>query len=455
MLQPRLQESSRVESSIRLPAGPSGRWGPTLRIIRDPHAAFAAWSARYGDPFLVTALNGPIVVTGQPELIKQIFGADPDLFEPFAAQTMIPMFGAGSMLMLQGETHRRERKLMTPMFHGDRMKAYAAVIRDVALRQIAQVNLPSIISILPLTTRVSFEVIMRAIFGADDDYIVRRLLDAGRGLVKGSSALLFFSRKMHFSFLGLSPWDRFRAAIDRLDAVLDEEIDRRTAHDAMSAEDILSLLVGARYEDGTPISREHIRDELRTFLFAGHETSAIAMAWAMVHVHRNADVVSKLRAEIATVPLEEPAALAQLPYLKAVVQETLRIHPIVTEVLRFLRRPMELGPYSLPAGVGVAPAIVLTHYRQELYPEPYTFRPERFLERTFTASEYLPFGGGQRRCIGAAFASFEIAITLGTWLRNYNFELLESASKPIVPRRRNVTLGPSSPVVMRVTQVSE
>lgn len=434
----------------KMPRGPRGRMWPTLQVVRDPHVAFGRWAKQYGDPFYVHAMNGPIVVTGRPDLIKQIYGSDPDLFEPFATKTLVPMFGAGSMLLMSGEPHRRERKLMTPMFHGDRMKAYADAIHTVALDEIAQQPLATEFATLPLTVRVSFQVIVRTIFGGNDPQVIDRMLHAGRQLVKSLHPLLFFSRKTHFSFAGISPWDRFRAAIARLDAALDYEIDQRQGNPSAVGEDILSMLVSARYEDGTSMSREHIRDELRTFLFAGHETSAIAMAWAVYHVHRNPHVLATLRKELDAAPRDQPAALAQLPYLKAVVQETLRIHPIVTEVFRLLRRPMQLGEYQLPPGVAVAPATILVHYSPDLYPEPHLFRPERFLERTYAPYEFMPFGGGNRRCIGAAFASFEMAIVLGAWLQHYDFELTEKHE--VVPKRRNITIGPSSPIKVRISK---
>lgn len=434
----------------KLPPGPKGRWWPTLQVIRDPLAAFQGWAARYGDPFFVHALNGPIVVTGRPELIKQIYGGDPNLFEPFATQTLVPMFGAGSMLLMSGELHRRERKLITPMFHGDRMKAYAEAIREVAINEMGLQTPGVTFPTLDLTTRVSFQVIVRTIFGGRDPHIVQRMVEAGRLLVKSLNPLLFFSRKTHIRFAGITPWDRFRTAITHLDAALDHEIEQRQSHPDQHGEDILSMLVHAKYEDGRPMTREHIRDELRTFLFAGHETSAIAMAWAIYHVHRNPQVLATLRQELDAAPRDAPAALAQRPYLKAVVQETLRIHPIVTEVLRLLRSPMQLGDYHVPAGVALAPATVLVHYSPELYPQPHNFRPERFLERTYTPYEYMPFGGGQRRCIGAAFASFEMAIVLGSWLQHYDFELAEV--REIRPKRRNITMGPSRPIMVRVSQ---
>lgn len=437
-------------STRSLPPGPRGKLATTLKIVRDPKAAFSTWAKQYGDPFLVHAANGPIVVTGRPDLIKEIFGAEPDYFEPFAAKTLLPLLGAGSVLLLNGNAHRKERRMLTPLFHGERMKAYASEIQAVALRAMQEHEGGKPFATLPLTTRVSFEVIVRTIFGAHNETDVAALTDAGRLLVKRSNPLLFFSRKTHFPFLGLSPWDHFQSALKRLNAALDLEIAKcqQRSRD-LSGGDILSLLVNAEYEDGSRMTSAEIRDELRTFMFAGHETSAIAMAWAMYLIHVNPRVRNRLREELSKVDMSNPLEFTTNEYLKSTIQETLRIHPIVTEVLRLLQRPFDLGEFHLPVGMGVAPAVILAHYNEELFPNPTEFRPERFIERSFSPFEYLPFGGGHRRCIGAAFANFEMAVVLGTWLKTYEFESLDR--QEVVPKRRNITLGPSTEVMMRIT----
>ena len=431
---------------MNLPKGPRGKWGPTLKIIKDPRRAFEGWIAQYGDPFFIHALNGPIVVTGRADLIKLVFGGDPDQFSPFATQTIGPTIGFGSMLMLEGAEHKRERRLMMPMFHGDRMKAYAATMQEVALDQLQASQTADSFLTLDLMTNVSLEVIVKAIFGGRDRTRGIRMFDAGREVVKRASPLLFFTSRTHVSFFGFSPWDRYTKAKAELSRAIDDELDdRKRSRDA--GEDILSLLANATYEDGSSITRQHIQDELQTFLFAGHETSALAMTWAMYHLHTHPETLTKLRQELKSVPDEDAAQLAQVPYLKAVVQETLRMNPIVTEVIRVLKQPLTLGSYQIPAGYGVAPAAAIAHYNVETYPEPDRFRPERFLERSFSPFEYMPFGGGSRRCIGAAFAGFEMAIVLGTLLKRFEFQLLETA--PVVPVRRNVTLGPSTGVRMK------
>jgi cytochrome P450 len=271
-------------------------------------------------------------------------------------------------------------------------------------------------------------------------------MDASRRVVANSSPLLFFSRKTHIPFFGLSPWDRWRKAKAHLFHLLDEVIEQRQRSDTPS-DDILSMLCNATYEDGQAITREHIYSELMTFLFAGHETTALSLTWAVYHLHSNPATLRNLTDELDSLTDDSPASLSSAPYLKATVQETLRIHPIITETLRKLKSPLQLGDYLLPVGMGIAPATVLAHHNAETFSEPELFRPERFIERSYSPFEYMPFGGGHRRCIGAAFASYEMAIVLGTLLRRHQLELIDS--EPVTPMRRNVTIGPSSGVPIR------
>ncbi len=434
------------QNKALLPKGPRGSWLPTLRLIRNPRAALEGWAEEFGDPFLLNALNGPVVVTGREDLIRAIHGQDPDVYSTFATQTIGPMLGNGSMLVMDGARHRRERRLAMPMFHGDRMKAYGVSIQQIALQQLEKYSSNKGLDTLQLMTDISLEVIVHCIFGGEDRAQAERLIEASRQVMRRSNPLLFFSDKMHFGLFGLSPMDRYRSARESLYGLFDSAIDRRQTSDD-NRDDILSMLCRATYEDGQPITREDIRSELMTFLFAGHETTALSLTWAMYHLLSNASPRSQLKAELSALPDDAPATLSGAAYLKATIQETLRIHPIVTETLRKLKLPIELGGYSLPAGMGIAPATVLAHYNAITYPEPNQFRPERFLERSFSPFEYMPFGGGHRRCIGAAFASYEMTIVLGTLMHRYDFELVET--KPVVPKRRNVTMGPSTGVRIR------
>ncbi len=426
--------------------GPRGRWRPTLKLIRSPREAFEEWSKQYGDPFYVHALNGPVVVTGRPDLIREIFAHDSAEYDIFAQQSVKPILGEGSMLLLTGQRHRQERKLIMPMFHGDRMRAYAQIMQTIAIDGMERISQGKPFEMLSTTTRISLDVIVQTIFGGENQQSIAKLMQLSGQTMKSMSPLLFFSRKTHFHFFGLSPWDRFTKSQSELRAAFESEIQRR--QDApMERQDILTLLTKAHYEDGSAITAEHTYDELGTFLFAGHETTAVSLAWAMYHLHSNPQTLQTLQDELKAVGDDSPESLAKLPYLKAVVQETMRLNPIVTEVIRLLKSPMQLAEYKLPAGTAVAPASVLAHYREETFPEPNAFRPERFIDRTYSPAEYFPFGGGNRRCAGAAFASYEMAIVLGTILSKWKLQLLETS--PVTPKRRNITMGPSTGIRMQ------
>jgi cytochrome P450 family 110 len=395
-----------------LPDGPAGKLRTTYRILRDPMQSLPMWHARYGDPFTVPTVNGTVVMTGDPKLVKEIFAASPSTFAPFATQGFGRTMGEGSLLALHEPRHMRERKLLMPAFHGERMRNYAELTADVAARRFGEAVGSPRVGGLELAQEISLEVIVRAVCGAQDDARAEALAHAVLQMVENTSPLLFFMPFLHRDFGGFGPWARFRRHFDRLDRMLQEQIEHaRSQGDGV---DICSLLVQARYEDGSPMSDSDIRDELRTLLFAGHETTAITIAWVLDLVHRHPEVRERLHDELAALGnAPDPAEYARQPYLEAVCKEAMRLYPVATEVLRILVTPFRLGDLQLSPGVGVSACVLLVHRREDLYPDPLQFRPERFLERKFAPWEYLPFGGGHRRCIGAAFASFEMAVVLG------------------------------------------
>ncbi len=405
------------------------------------------WARQYGDPFGVQALNGNVVLTGRPDLIRQVFSHGSADYDTFGTKAAEPILGSGSMLMLSGDAHRRERKLVMPMFHGDRMRAYANIMQQAAVESMQNQTRGTGFEMIDVTTQISLRVIVRAIFGGEDTKSIKTMMELAADTVRRTSPILLFSSHTQRHFLGISPWDRFLRARAALHEALDNEMKRRRTEPA-DREDILTMLLDAKYEDGQAIDPSHARDELATFLFAGHETSAIAMAWAIYHLLANPEKLVKLRSELSALPNGTAEQIAQLPYLRAVVQETLRLNPIITEVLRVIKKPMEIAGYRLPVGTAIAPAAILAHYNDQTFPEPDSFEPERFLQRSYSSAEYFPYGGGHRRCAGAAFASYEMAIVLGTILSRHELELLES--KPVVPRRRNITMGPSTGVRVRL-----
>jgi len=435
------------QSDIRLPQGPAGKFLPTMRLMRDFRGTLESWVAEFGDPIFVNALNGPIVVTGRPDLIETIFSADSAIFETFAKNTLTPILGTGSMLQLDGQPHQRERKLIMPMFHGQRMKSYIDSMQRIAIRSFDQHCDSGTVSMLDITTTISLDVIVNVILGAEDEEAVATLVKQAAAIVKQTSPMFFFSRKAQFRFFGLSPWDRFRKTQRALRENLTQEVQKRK-QSTEGREDILSLLVEARYEDGSEMDLDHLLDELGTFLFAGHETSALAMAWAVYYLLNTPDAREKLVAELDANADKELGEIARLPWLNAVVSESLRLNPIVGDVLRVLKEPLDLGDFRVPAGYAVAPAIALAHYNETVFAEPERFDPSRFIDKRYSPGEYLPFGGGVRRCAGAAFALHEMAIVLATLFSRYQLELRET--EPVVPKRRNITIGPSTGIRVEI-----
>ena len=265
------------------------------------------------------------------------------------------------------------------------------------------------------------------------------------------SSLLLFFPALQKDWGRLSPWGRFRHLKQQIDQLLIAEIQARRA-ETLHRNDILSLLLEARDEAGQPMTDEELRDELLTLLFAGHETTASALSWALYWCDRLPQVRDKLLEELNRLPLDaDPSAIARLPYLNAVCSETLRLYPIaISPFPRILKVPMEIMNYQFEPGTILLLSIYLTHQREDIYPEPKRFKPERFLERQFSPYEYFPFGGSNRRCIGAAFALFEMKLVLATILSNYELKLVDN--RPIKPTRRGLTVAPPASMRMVVTQ---
>jgi cytochrome P450 len=430
------------------PPGPAIRLWATYQILAHPMTSMPAWFRRYGDPMRVPAMNGNVVMTARPELVKQIFAAPGSTYGTFAVEATSMLTGKRSMFQARGEEHRRHRQLVMPSFHGSRMRAYAHAMQDITRAVIGSAAGAGPIQLHALTQRISLDVILQTVFGVQEPARVKTFGTAITTMVAAAHPLFMFMPFLQRAPLGLGPWAKFRRTYEALDELLREQLERTRARG--EGDDVLSMLLQARDEAGGGLDDEEIRDELRTLLFAGHETTAIALCWAVDAIGRHPAVAERLAAELATLPPEaDPEAIAKLPYLEAVCNESLRLYPIVTEVLRGLHEPMELGGYSLAPPTVVSASILGVHRNPELYPEPEAFRPERFLERKFGPHEFLPFGGGHRRCIGAAFAGFELRVVLGTLLREFDVAL----QSPTVPRpvRRNVTLAPEGGVPVIIT----
>lgn len=433
-----------VAPSEVLPPGPSIPLLQTFAYTRDAYGWLARMHETYGDIYTARVINGTIVVVNSPAGAQAIFGADPDAFVPFASDTIKPLVGSNSVLFLTGARHRRERKLLMPPFHGERMRAYGEIIRDTAIAAAERWTPGQSMVFQDSSQAISLEVIIRAVFGIKDRAQVAEAHKKIIRFVDGLHPSLLFFPFLQRSFGGFGPWARFVKLKGEVTALLNAEVEaRRRAADPGS--DILTLMLAARHEDGSAMTNEELHDELLTLVFAGHETTGIALAWAIYWLLRNPESMQRLLADLdALGPNPAPEDLARLPYLDGVVHETLRLHPIVPDIPRQTTRPFDILGYRLPAGIGVAVATARLHANPEIYPEPDRFKPERFLERKFSPFEYTPFGGGARRCLGAAFATYEMKIVLGTLLSRYRLVLAEPTE--VRPSRRNVVLGPATGV---------
>jgi cytochrome P450 len=419
---------------MTLPPGPRAPAAlQTARLVARPVPFFEACRRRYGETFTAKVLRvGPMVFISDPVSMKSLFGADrQNTIAPGRNVVLAPVLGQRSLLLLEGEEHLRRRKLMLPPFHGERMRAYEAVMAEATEREVASWPVGRPFPLHRSMQAITLEVILRAVFGVEDDkrrQLLRRSLVGILATTRSPRAIgMTISRLRR-----LPAYRRVGQLLAEADQILLAEIaERRRDPDLESREDILSLLVGARFEDGSAMSDAELRDQLMTLLMAGHETTATGLAWAFDLLFRAPERLERLRAEVAD---------GGHTYMDAVVEETLRLRPVVPFVGRELRGTAELGGYELPEGTVVMPSIYLAHTRQDAYPEPYAFRPERFLDGDPETYSWIPFGGGTRRCIGAAFAQLEMRVVLGTVLGRAVLRPATDRPEPIV--RRNVTLSP-------------
>jgi cytochrome P450 len=390
-----------------LPPGPD--WSLprlTWRWWNRPLETLEECRERYGSMFTYRLPHeGTWVFVSDPDAIKEVFTGDPRLLHAGEANiVLLPVLGDRSVLLLDEPEHMRQRKLMLPPFHGKRMQAYGEVMAEVAMGEIDRWPQDEPVRMRPRMQAVTLEVILRAVFGVEEGERLTELRDRLRTALNVMS-----DRRRVIFFVLLGPrrarrYPPFRRMMAEIDALIYAVIAaRRKDPDLAERDDILSLLLQATHEDGRPMSDRELRDELMTLLVAGHETTATGLSWAIELLARNPEALARL---------EDAVAAGEDEYLDAVIKETLRLRPVIALVLRKLMEPMEIGGRLLPAGVSVAPSIYLVHRDPEIYPEPGRFRPERFLEQPAGTYTWIPFGGGVRRCLGASFAEFEMAVVL-------------------------------------------
>jgi cytochrome P450 family 135 len=424
----------------RLPPGPRvPALAQTLAWTLAPTWLMDRCASSLGDAFTLTFWPSglQLAMFSDPQAIKTMFTAPAELAPSAANMSPVaPVVGASSVLVLTGPEHMRQRKLLLPPFHGERMREYEQVMADATIRDMATWPLHRPMRLHPHTRLITLEVILRAVFGVEAARMgplqaaIGDLLEPPQFLLMLRAALTGPNRERPTGAIG--------AALERLDVLLHEEIaHRRASSDVGERADILSLLLGARDPDGQAMTDEELRDELLTLLLAGHETTATSVAWAVERMVRHPQKLARLLAEIDAGEGDE--------YLTAVVHETLRVRPVVPIVVRMLTGELDVGGYRLPAGTRVVPSIYLTNRNPHVYADPREFRPERFLGETPETFSWIPFGGGIRRCIGASFALLEMKVLLRTMLTELEPRLPGGwrghRSERI--RRRAITLVPA------------
>jgi cytochrome P450 family 135 len=404
-----------------------------IGVIR-PFESRIALRNRYGPVFATNdVIVGRMFHIADRALIEQMFKWKPGQYnvgEP--RQVMEPVTGPSSILLLDGERHMRMRKLMLPPFHGEAIARYADLIEQIANREIDGWRAGQSIRTRSVGQAITMEVIIRAVFGITDRH---RVAELRRVLPRLSSINPILGLEAVRKDLGPhSPWGRFVRDRNRADELIYEEIHkRRRDSNGEIRDDILTLLLSARDEHGDPLTDRELRDELITILLAGHETTATSIGWAFERLLRNPPALQRLTAEVK---------VGEGEYMDAVIKETLRVRPVVTEVFRAPAEAVELGGYRFEPGVQLAASILLVQYDPELYaPDPHAFRPERFLEGAPEPYTWVPFGGGVRRCLGAAFAQLEMRIVIAAILRRAQLRAPRARSEK--PRFRGVTVLPS------------
>jgi cytochrome P450 len=405
---PSIPAAGRKFAHEELPAGPRlPRALQTVLWQRNPDRFLKRCRDRYGETFTMRIMGeGDWVIVSSPEAVKEIFRGDPEkLYAGEANAILGPILGANSVLLLDGKRHLRERRLLLPPFHGERMQSYGELMAGIAREEIDTWPVGTPFAAQPHMQSLTLEIILQAVFGLREGERLGRIRNALRRILDDATSKLTLLTLVALGPQRFSRLRKVRETLGAADRLLFDEIDeRRRSGDLSERADILSLLLQATDENGEPLSDRELRDELMTLLVAGHETTATALSWVLERLTREPERMRRLVAEID--------AGESTDYLDAVVLETLRLRPVLPVVVRRVKGPMTIGGVDLPEGATVAPGISLVHSRPEIYPDPESFRPERFLEQPPGTYTFIPFGGGVRRCLGAAFAQYEMRIVL-------------------------------------------
>jgi cytochrome P450 len=429
-----------------MPALPPGPSAPsliqTLAWWNRPLAYLERNRARFGDRFTIRLMGvPPFVMLSNPSELKEVFTAPADVLHPGeGARILEPVVGTNSVILLDESPHLSQRKLMLPAFHGEKMEKLSGLIEEVTEREVDSWPRETPIELHSRLQALTLEIILRAVFGLDPgprlEAIRTRLteiLDLG---AKPLSLIPQFQRAP----LGIGPWARFDRLSKETDALIYELIEERRAA-SQDRDDILSMLLEARHEDGSPMSDIELRDELMTLLVAGHETTASSLAWAFERIARTPRVAERLAADVES---------GDDAYVTATIQETLRRRPVLpNSAPRLVKKPVTIGGWDYPPDILLVPSAYLVQHDPGIYPDPYEFRPERFLDEAPGTYTWIPFGGGRRRCLGASFAQLEMKLVLKSVFARATIQPAQDEME--TPRRRAITISPRAGATIVLT----
>lgn len=432
----------------------------TLQLILNPTKFLEDCAAKYGDPFTVRVLginSPPVVFLSSPEAIAECFAVPAkELDFKKATHVFEPLFGENSIVLQEGRSHNRQRQLLMPHFHGERMQDYGQIICKITEEVTRTWTVGKTTSIQQIMPDITLQIILQVVFGMSPGaryQKLKKLLSALlEDVTKPGYSTLFFFPPLQKNLGAWSPWGKYLKRREEIDQLIYAEIEERRLSNDASRKDILTLLMSARDENEEQMTDKEVRDQLVSLLLLGYETTAGVLAWVFYLIHFHPQVKDKLIQELNTLgDTLNPETITQLPYLSAVCQETLRIHPIALICTpRMVKDRVEIMGHKFTSGTVLVPCIHLAHRRIETFPEPEKFKPERFLNQKFSPYEYLPFGGGYRGCIGAAFSLYEMKLVIATILSRFQLELVDK--QPVRPVRRGITIVPSGGVHMVVTQ---
>lgn len=432
--------TSENAASIKLPPGPPiPRAVQGLLAVANRTAALEVVRRRYGSAFSIhLPIFGRMVVLSDPGDIRQLFRAGPDAVDTTEAN-LGRVMGPNSLFALTGDRHRVQRKVMTPPFHGRRLTAFEAIVEREAVDEFATWPHDQTFATMPSMMRITLNVILRAVFGAEGQELERLREMLPRAIQLGS--MLALVPVPQWDWGRWSPWGRFHLNRREYDSIVDRLIDKAQSDPNLDArEDVLSVLLQSRYEDGSPMTRAEIADELITLLAAGHETTATTLAWAVERVQRHPQLLDRLNADL-------DAGSEEL--LHATILEVQRTRPVVDQTFRQVKAPtLQIGPWTFPQGQTIVASIGLLHADETVFPDARRFDPDRFISRPPDPAEWIPYGGGVRRCIGAAFATMEMRIVLRTLLRDYVISPTDSRDEP--SQSRGVAIAPGRGALVRV-----